>query len=83
MPLITIHTSSKEQTDLLVPILDELKAFAANELTCNTRSLDKSEISVRISMSDASHPISEIEVVIIAYSYDKRVRNVGYEPASN
>lgn len=75
MPLITIHTSSEEQNNLLSSVLDELKVFAAKELSCGSRKLDPNEISVRVIKSNLSKAIADIEIVIIAYSYPERIKD--------
>lgn len=73
MPLITIHTSAAEQNNLLAPILNELKDFAADKLSCGSRKLDANEISVRVITSSLNADIADIEVVIIAHAYPERV----------
>lgn len=75
MPLITIHTSSKEQNNSLSSILDELRSFAAEELGCGSRKLNPEEISIRVITSSLNKSIADIEVVIIVYSYNERVEN--------
>jgi hypothetical protein len=75
MPLIIIHTSSEEQNNLLFSALTELKDFAAKELSCGSKKLDASEISIRIIKSDTNKSIADIEVVIIAHSYSERIKN--------
>lgn len=75
MPLVTIHTQSGNQTKKLQTILDDLRKFTAKKLSSSKRTLDPSEVSIRIIESKISKPISEVEVVIIAYSYPDRVEN--------
>jgi len=75
MPLITIHTSTEKETSVMSSLLDKLRVFAAAELSCGTRSLESDEISIRIIQSTISQPISSVELVIFAYSYEERIKN--------
>ena len=75
MPLITINTCTEEQNDSLATMLDELRDFAAEKLSCSSRKLDPSEISIRIIKSDINKSIADIEIVIIVHSYPERVKN--------
>lgn len=75
MPLITIHTSLEEQNNKLSLILDELRSCIAKQLSCSARELNVNEISIRLIKSNLSKAIADIEIVIIAHSYQERVKN--------
>lgn len=75
MPLITIHTSSEQQNDLISPVLNELRDFAAKKLSCGSRELNINEISVRVITSNLNMTIADIEIVIIAHAYHERIKN--------
>lgn len=75
MPLVTIYTSSKEQNNLLAPVLDELRSLTARELSCDSRKLNVNEISIQVITSSIRRSIADIEVVIIAHSYSERIKN--------
>ena len=74
MPLITIHTSSKEQTEFIENIANELAQFSCDQLSCGDRTLDPSEMSIRVIESTYARPIGEIELIIMVYSYGERVK---------
>ena len=55
--------------------MNELKDFAAEKLSCGSRKLDPSEISIRVIKSELNAKIADIEIVIIAHAYPERVEN--------
>ena len=73
MPSVSIYTT-KERVKPLKSILNGLREFIAQELSCEDRKLVSDEISLRIIVPDASLKIADTELEIKAFSYPERVQ---------
>lgn len=73
MPLVTIYISKEEHKEFLSKILDEFNEFTAKALSCQNRELNLNEMSIRVCKSEICKPISNIEVVVMVYSYQERI----------
>lgn len=73
MPSMTIYTTDKSRVTSIEAILSGLRELAAQELSCESRALDKNEISIRVLVPEASAAIADTELEILAYSFPERV----------
>lgn len=74
MPTVNIYNSSPSNNNTIKKLSTELKPFVAEKLSCGDRKLSKDEISVR-TITVGGEMIAEIEVEIMAYSYEERVKS--------
>jgi len=75
MPFITIHTTNKEQTAALTPVINNMRHIIAKVLSCGDRALALDEVSIRILESAYAESIAQIEVLVTAFSYTERINN--------
>lgn len=79
MPTVNIyHVNLSQQKDVsqelsLNSLVNELKRFVAEELTCGDIKLKPEEVSIRIINVDGEGMLSNIEVEIAAHSFKERV----------
>jgi len=74
MPSINIYTK-EENIPQLKLLLNELKELIAKKLSCKEIVLKSNEISIRVISPHTTSQIAELEIVIIAHSFQERVRN--------
>lgn len=73
MPIINIYYKNPENEPSLQRLADKLKAYVAQELTCNERNLKPAEVSIRFLKVDGKM-IGSVEVEITAHSFEERVK---------
>ena len=73
MPSVNIYTN-RERIKPLEKILEGLREVTAKELSCEDRTLESDEISLRVLAPDVSLQKADTELEIKAYSFDARVK---------
>lgn len=74
MPTInTYYTDDKFEQELKESIND-LKQFAAKELTCGDISLQPDEISIRLIKTTGSGMLAEVELEVTAHAFGGRIK---------
>lgn len=73
MPTVNIFYENSRKEPLLKNLSGRLKAFIAQELTCNNIKLGPREVSIRLLRVNGDM-IATVEVEITAYSFKERVK---------
>lgn len=73
MPTVNVYYSTEDQSAALGELTAELKAFAAEVLTCNDIQLNTDEITVRLIQVIGSGMLADIELEITAHAFNERI----------
>jgi hypothetical protein len=74
MPTINAFYSNEEYAASLSNLVDELKEFVADALTCGDITLDSNEVSVRLIKASGNGMLADIELEITAHAFDERIK---------
>jgi hypothetical protein len=74
MPSVNIYSSDSDLGKRVLGIATDLRKFIAEQLSCNDRVLQSSEVSLRLHQCGDAGMISPLEIEIFAFHYAARVQ---------